>query len=54
VVDGTQQLIMLVSMLVLALALWAVATAGVVVVVRYLRRPRAMRSALDAARRGRG
>jgi hypothetical protein len=53
VADATQALIALVSMFVLALAVYALAAAGVLVAVRYLRRPRAMGSAFGAARRGR-
>ena len=53
VADATQALIALVSMFVLALALYAVAAVTVLAVVRYLRRPRAMRSAVGAVRRGR-
>jgi hypothetical protein len=53
VVDTTQGLIALVSLFVLALAIYAVAAAAVLAAVRYLRRPRAMRSPVGAARRGR-
>jgi hypothetical protein len=39
-------------MFVLALAVYTLAAAGVLVAVRYLRRPRVPRSAMGAARRG--
>jgi hypothetical protein len=50
--DTTQALIALVSLFVLALAIYAVAAAAVLAAVRHLRRP-AMRSPVGAARRGR-
>jgi hypothetical protein len=53
VADATQTLIALVSLFVLALAIYAVSAAAVLAAVRYLRRPRAMRSAVGTARRGR-